>query len=81
VHASIAQTSAVVGNPQEVADYMQYWLDNGAADGFNIFASFLPYSADRFNQLVVPELQRRGIYRQDYAGDTLREHFNQPKPV
>lgn len=81
VHASIAQSSAVVGNPQEVADYMQYWFENGAADGFNIFASFLPYSADRFHELVVPELQRRGIYRRDYSGNTLREHFNQPKPL
>jgi FMN-dependent oxidoreductase (nitrilotriacetate monooxygenase family) len=75
IHASIAQTSAVVGNPQEVADYMQLWLESNAADGFNIFPSFVPYSADRFCDLVVPELQRRGIYRQDYSGPQLRDHF------
>jgi FMN-dependent oxidoreductase (nitrilotriacetate monooxygenase family) len=75
IHASIAQTSAVVGNPQEVADYMQRWLDEEAADGFNIFPPFLPYSVDRFCDLVVPELQRRGIYRHDYASPLLRDHF------
>ncbi len=75
VYAAIAQTHAVVGNPQEVADYLQYWLEQGAADGFNIFPSFLPDSLDRFVDLVVPELQRRGIYRTDYQGKTLRDHF------
>jgi len=81
IHASIAQTSAVVGNPVEVADYMQQWLDEGAADGFNIFPSFLPYSMDRFAELLVPELQRRGIFRRNYDGATLREHFGLARPA
>ncbi|PWK34321.1 NtaA/DmoA family FMN-dependent monooxygenase [Cupriavidus plantarum] len=76
IHASIAQSSAVVGNPEEVADYMQWWFEDGAADGFNIFMPFLPYAMDRFGALVVPELQRRGIYRRRYAGPRLRDHFH-----
>jgi FMN-dependent oxidoreductase (nitrilotriacetate monooxygenase family) len=76
IYASIAQSSAVVGNPQEVADYMQHWFDNEAADGFNIFPPFVPYAVDRFCELVVPELQRRGIYRRDYSGTTLHGHFD-----
>ncbi|WP_223851699.1 LLM class flavin-dependent oxidoreductase [Cupriavidus pauculus] len=76
IHASIAQSSAVVGNPAEVADYMQWWFEEGAADGFNVFMPFLPYAMDRFRTLVVPELQRRGIYRQRYGGPRLRDHFN-----
>lgn len=81
IHASIAQTATVVGNPTEVADFMQHWLKEEAADGFNIFPSYLPDTVDDFARLVVPELQARGLYRTDYAGTTFRDHLGLKRPA
>ncbi|THT98819.1 LLM class flavin-dependent oxidoreductase [Lampropedia puyangensis] len=80
IHASIAQTATVVGNPQEVADFMQHWLHTEAADGFNIFPSYLPGTVDDFARLVVPELQARGLFRLDYSGHTFRDHLRLTRP-
>ncbi|MET8794890.1 LLM class flavin-dependent oxidoreductase [Nocardia sp. NPDC004568] len=70
----------VVGNPVEVADHIQRWFEEGAADGFNIFPDFVPGSVQAFTELVVPELQRRGLFRTEYAGTTFRDHLGLERP-
>lgn len=82
VHATPAELShVVVGNPEEVADMIQEWFEGGAADGFNIYPAYVPGSVTAFTELVVPELQRRGLYRKDYRGRTLRDHLGLPVPA
>ena len=65
----------VVGTARTVADQMQAWFEQEAADGFNFMAPALPGGLDDFLSLVVPELQRRGLFRTEYQGMTLREHL------
>lgn len=65
----------VVGTAATVADQMQAWFEGEAADGFNFMAPSLPGGLDDFLALVVPELQRRGLFRTAYAGATLRDHL------
>jgi FMN-dependent oxidoreductase (nitrilotriacetate monooxygenase family) len=65
----------VVGTAETVADRMQAWFEQEAADGFNFMAPSLPGGLDDFLALVVPELQRRGLFRTAYQGSTLREHL------
>jgi FMN-dependent oxidoreductase (nitrilotriacetate monooxygenase family) len=65
----------VVGTAETVADQMQAWFEQEAADGFNFMAPSLPGGLDDFLALVVPELQRRGLFRTAYQGSTLREHL------
>ncbi len=62
-----------IGTPQTVADAMEEWFTTGAADGFNIQTPFLPGGAEDFVDLVVPELQRRGLLRTEYDGSTLQQ--------
>ena len=69
-----------VGTASEIADQMQAWLEGEACDGFNIMFHTVPAGLDDFVDLVVPELQRRGIYRTDYEGSTLRDHLGLPRP-
>ncbi|MGL4559984.1 MAG: LLM class flavin-dependent oxidoreductase [Afipia sp.] len=69
-----------VGTPATIADQMEEWLVTNASDGFNIMFPFLPQGLDDFVDKVVPELQRRGIYRKDYEGRTLRENLGLPRP-
>ena len=71
---------SVVGTAQEIADQMEEWLTSEAADGFIIQASYLPGGFEDFVTLVLPELQRRGLFRTDYAGRTLREHLGLRRP-
>jgi len=68
-----------VGTPASIADAMEEWLMSEACDGFNIMFPFLPQGLDDFVGRVVPELQRRGLFRRAYAGRTLREHFGLPR--
>jgi FMN-dependent oxidoreductase (nitrilotriacetate monooxygenase family) len=70
----------VVGTPQKIADEMQKWFENGAADGFNVMPPVLPQSLDEFVDLVIPELQKRGLFRTEYEGSTLRENLGLDKP-
>lgn len=70
---------AWVGGPKEIADIMEEWFTTPACDGFVIGPSWLPGSFEDFVEHVVPELQRRGIYRKDYSGATLRDHLGLPK--
>ena len=69
-----------VGTPSQIADRMQEWLEREACDGFNVMFPFVPEGLDDFVDRVVPELQRRGLFRQDYEGATLRDHLGLPRP-
>lgn len=71
---------AMVGTPQSIADEMEHWLEGRGSDGFNIMFPYLPEGLDDFVDKVVPELQRRGLFRQDYEGTTLRDHLGLPRP-
>ncbi|GLW31984.1 LLM class flavin-dependent oxidoreductase [Actinoplanes regularis] len=69
------------GTPVQVADAIQEWFEAGAADGFNIMPPVLPSSLTEFVDLVVPILQERGLFRTEYTGRTLREHYGLPRPA
>ncbi|QDJ08874.1 Nitrilotriacetate monooxygenase component A [Roseomonas mucosa] len=71
---------AFVGTPRSVADEMEQWLVERGSDGFNVMFSWLPGGLEAVVRKLVPELQRRGIFRRDYAGQTLREHLGLPRP-
>ena len=68
------------GTPKTIADQMEEWLTTEGSDGFNIMFPFLPAGLDDFVDKVVPELQRRGIFRREYEGHTLRENLGLPRP-
>jgi alkanesulfonate monooxygenase len=72
---------AFVGTPQSIADAMEEWLFTDASDGFNVMFPYLPGGLDDFVDRVVPELQRRGLFRRDYEGATLRENLGLPRPA
>lgn len=71
----------VVGDARRVADCLEQWFVEGAADGFNVMPPYLPGGLEAFVELVVPELQRRGLFRRAYAGRTLRDHLGLSRPV
>ncbi|MGE0697534.1 MAG: LLM class flavin-dependent oxidoreductase [Hyphomicrobiaceae bacterium] len=71
----------MAGTPEQVADVMEQWVDNGAADGFNVMPLLLPKMLDVFAAEVVPILQRRGRFRREYRGTTLREHYGLDRPT
>jgi FMN-dependent oxidoreductase (nitrilotriacetate monooxygenase family) len=71
---------AFVGTPATIADEMEEWLATGAADGFTVMFPYLPGGLDDFVGKVVPELQRRGLFRREYEGRTLRDHLGLPRP-
>ena len=71
---------AMVGTPQTIADEMEAWLTGRGSDGFTMMFPYLPAGLDDFVDRVVPELQRRGIYRKEYEGKTLRENLGLPRP-
>ena len=70
----------MVGTASEIADTMQDWLETEACDGFNIMFPTVPAGLNDFVDLVVPELQRRGIFRTAYQGTTLRDHLGLARP-
>jgi alkanesulfonate monooxygenase len=72
--------SAMIGTPKTIADEMEEWLMTEACDGFTIMFPYLPGGLDDFVDRVVPELQRRGLFRRDYEGTTLRENLGLPRP-
>jgi alkanesulfonate monooxygenase len=71
---------AFVGTPEIIADQMEEWLFSEACDGFNVLFPYLPGGLDDFVDQVVPELQRRGLFRREYEGATLRENLGLPRP-
>jgi FMN-dependent oxidoreductase (nitrilotriacetate monooxygenase family) len=70
----------IVGGPKEVADQLEQWFVERGCDGFVIPASCVPGTYEDFVEFVVPELQRRGVFRKDYAGKTLRDNLGLPIP-
>jgi alkanesulfonate monooxygenase SsuD/methylene tetrahydromethanopterin reductase-like flavin-dependent oxidoreductase (luciferase family) len=68
------------GTPEQIADLIEEWVADGAADGFNVMPPVLPAQLDTFSAEVIPILQRRGLFRTEYAGTTLRDHYGLPWP-
>jgi FMN-dependent oxidoreductase (nitrilotriacetate monooxygenase family) len=73
--------NAIVGGPKEVADRLEQWFAAPACDGFVLSATHVPGAYEDFVRFVVPELQRRGLFRKDFAGVTLRENLGLPVPA
>ncbi|SDA09854.1 FMN-dependent oxidoreductase, nitrilotriacetate monooxygenase family [Methylobacterium sp. UNC378MF] len=71
----------MVGTPAQVADRMEEWLETRACDGFNVMFPFVPEGLDDVVDRLVPELQRRGLFRRDYLGTTLRDHLGLARPA
>jgi FMN-dependent oxidoreductase (nitrilotriacetate monooxygenase family) len=71
----------VVGSPKKVADLMEQWFEERGADGFNVVPPLLPGGFEDFVRLVVPELQRRGIFRTQYTGKSFRENVGLKRPA
>ena len=71
----------VVGGPEQIADTMEEWFRAGAADGFNLMPDMFPSGAEIFVEQVVPILRKRGIFRHEYTGTTLRHHLGLPRPA
>jgi FMN-dependent oxidoreductase (nitrilotriacetate monooxygenase family) len=69
------------GTPEQVADLMQDWISDGVADGFNLMPPVLPAMLDVFIAEVIPILQRRGLFRNEYEGEMLRAHFGLARPA
>jgi alkanesulfonate monooxygenase len=69
-----------MGPPKLIADQMEEWLMSRGCDGFNIMFPYLPEGLNDFVDRVVPELQRRGLFRKEYEGRTLRENLGLPRP-
>lgn len=69
------------GTPEQIADLIEDWVTDGAADGFNVMPAILPDVLDVFVAEVVPLLQKRGLFRTAYEGTTLRDHFGLPRPA
>ncbi len=65
----------LVGSPTTIADKMQEWLEGEACDGFLVVPSYFPTGVEDFVRFVIPELQRRGLFRKEYSGQTLRENL------
>ncbi len=70
----------IVGGPKEVADMLEQWFAAPACDGFVLSATHVPGAYEDFVRFVVPELQRRGLFRKEFAGTTLRENLGLPVP-
>jgi alkanesulfonate monooxygenase SsuD/methylene tetrahydromethanopterin reductase-like flavin-dependent oxidoreductase (luciferase family) len=70
----------ILGTPETIADQLEEWFAGGAADGFNIMPPTLPEGLNDFVQLVIPELQRRGLFRTEYEADTLRGNLGLQRP-
>ncbi len=72
--------AAMVGTPKSIANEMELWLGSAASDGFTIMFSHLPGGLIDFCDQVIPELQRRELFRKDYEGKTLRDNLGLPRP-
>jgi hypothetical protein len=71
----------VVGTPEQVADQLELWFREKAADGFNVMPPYFPGGLTDFVDDVVPILQKRGLFRTDYDGTTLRDHLGLERPA
>ena len=82
-HLAVAyavQSPVIVGSAEDIADHLESWFTSNAVDGFTVLSAFLGEQFDAFATLVVPELVRRGLYRDEYEGTTLREHLGLARP-
>ena len=70
----------IYGTPKRIADIFEEWFAAERADGFVVMPAYFPGAFDDFVNLVVPELQRRGLYRKEYSGPTLRDHLGLTRP-
>jgi alkanesulfonate monooxygenase SsuD/methylene tetrahydromethanopterin reductase-like flavin-dependent oxidoreductase (luciferase family) len=70
----------IVGTPEQIADSIEQWFLSGAVAGFNIMPDTYPSGFEAFVDHVVPDLRRRGIFRNEYTGKTLRDHFGLSRP-
>jgi alkanesulfonate monooxygenase SsuD/methylene tetrahydromethanopterin reductase-like flavin-dependent oxidoreductase (luciferase family) len=68
------------GSPKDIADRLEEWFTDPACDGFVVGPTHLPGTFEEFVRLVIPELQRRGVYRKEYAGTTRRGHLGLARP-
>jgi FMN-dependent oxidoreductase (nitrilotriacetate monooxygenase family) len=71
----------MIGTPATIADAMEEWLAHEASDGFNVLFPWLPGGLNEFCERVIPELQRRGLFRREYEGATLRDNLGLPRPA
>jgi FMN-dependent oxidoreductase (nitrilotriacetate monooxygenase family) len=71
---------AIYGTPKRIADILEEWFTSGLADGFVLLPAHFPAGLEDFVNLVIPELQRRELFRMDYSGPTLRDHFGLKRP-
>lgn len=76
---SATPRSSFIGTPEQVADQIQHWFESGGADGFMIAAA-VPSGLEEFVDRVVPILQERGLFRNEYESDTLRGNLGIPVP-
>ena len=79
--AGVRAHRILCGTPTDIADLLEHWYKTGAADGFNILSLTFPDGFIEFVELVVPELRRRGLFRTEYDGPTLRENLGLPRPT
>jgi N-acetyl-S-(2-succino)cysteine monooxygenase len=80
-YAAARGGEVVRGTPAQIADHLEAWFRADAADGFMLTFSLIPDGLDDFIALVLPELRRRGLFREEYTGRTLREHLGLPRPA
>lgn len=80
-YAEKSTGNGITGTPGEIVDFMEEWFEAGAADGFILMLPTLPASLNDFVRLVLPELRRRGLFRDEYEGQTLRENLGLSMPV
>lgn len=69
----------LIGTPEEIVDQMEFWFNERVADGFNLMPPSLPSSLEDFVDMIIPELQKRGLFKDTYTGNTLREHLGVTK--
>ncbi|MFB9951907.1 NtaA/DmoA family FMN-dependent monooxygenase [Rhizobium puerariae] len=81
LHTYIVGGHVVVGSADDIAGYFETWFKAEACDGFNVQSAYVYEQLDLFVELVVPELQRRGLFRTDYRGATLRDRFGLERPI
>lgn len=79
-YAEKSTGNGITGTPTEIADFMEEWFEAGAADGFILMCPTLPASLTDFVELVLPELRRRGLFREEYEGKTLRDNLGLSMP-
>jgi alkanesulfonate monooxygenase SsuD/methylene tetrahydromethanopterin reductase-like flavin-dependent oxidoreductase (luciferase family) len=79
-HGGLPNSLTFVGTPEQLAAFIERWWRAGAADGFTLMPNTLPDGLADFVEHTLPILRRRGLFREEYTGTTLREHLGLPRP-